>query len=75
MSKLTLPVDLKMQFENLREPTDVVDENGRSIGRFFPEGKLDQISRPVSDEELRRRIAANERTYSTAEVLQQLGTL
>jgi hypothetical protein len=75
MSKLTLTADIKGQLEKLREATDLVDENGRPIGRFVPQAELDRLTRPASDDELRRRLAANEKTYSTAEVLRHLESL
>jgi len=75
MSKLTLPPEFQGQLEKLREPTDLVDEAGRPIGRFVPQAELDRLTRPVSDEELRRRLAAKEKTYSTAEVLRHLESL
>jgi hypothetical protein len=36
---------------------------------------LDRMTSPASDDELRRRLAANEKTYSTAEVLRHLESL
>jgi len=75
MSKLTLPPEIRGQLEKLRELTDLVDENGRSIGRFVPQAELDRMTRPASDDELRRRLTANEKRYSTAEVLRHLESL
>ncbi|HKA08534.1 MAG TPA: hypothetical protein VKD71_14845 [Gemmataceae bacterium] len=75
MSKLTLPPEFRGQLEKLREPTDLVDESGRPIGRFVPQAELDRLTRPASDEELRRRLAAKEKTYTTAEVLRHLESL
>jgi hypothetical protein len=75
MSKLTLPAAIRGQFERLHEPTDLVDEDGRAIGRFVPQSELERLTRPVSEDELRRRLAANEKRYSTAEVIRHLESL
>ena len=75
MSTMTLTADLKRQFDKLREPTDLVDELGQAIGRFVPQRDLDSMTKPASDEELRRRLAANEKRYTTAEVIRHLESL
>ena len=75
MSKLTITADLKRQIEGLREATDLVDEAGRALFRFLPLEDLERLSKPASEEELRRRLANNERTYTTAEVIRHLESL
>ena len=36
MSKLTVPAELQAFLESLREPTELCDANGRTVGQFVP---------------------------------------
>lgn len=61
----------------LRDETEIVDAQGRVLGRFVPEaGGLDDLYREAAahfdPEELRRRKNSQEPTYPLAEILQRL---
>jgi hypothetical protein len=61
----------------LRDETEIVDAQGRVLGRFVPEdGALDDMYHEAvahfDPEELRRRKNSGEPTYPLAEILQRL---
>ena len=75
MSKFVLPAALQSEFIRFQEATELVDDQGRVIGRFVPNSALERLSQPASEAEVRRRLAAGEKRYSTDEVIRHLESL
>ena len=62
----------------LGQPAEICDPTGRVLGCFVPMGDMtdwEQLTPDVSEEELVRRLNANEKTYTTAEVIKHLESL
>lgn len=78
MTRIVLDAVLREKLGNLVQPLELCDESGRVLGRVFPAPDLSQIEPrepQVSEEELDRREKANEKRYTTAEVLAYLEKL
>lgn len=78
MSRITIDASTASQFNNLQGPVEICDPTGRVLGRFTPKIDLsdwEPMSPGISDEELLRRKNAQEKNYSTAEVLAYLERL
>ena len=77
MTKLIVDATLPEKLPGLIYPVELCDANGRILGRYFPE--LDpaefDLEPQISEEELRRRAQSDEKTYTTAEVLEYLRKL
>jgi len=72
MSRIVVDNNLAEQLNKVHGPTEVCDEAGNTLGRFVPGADAEEwvsITPELSEEELRRRLNANEKRYSTAEVL------
>lgn len=70
--------NMMSKLHHLSQPLELRDESGRILARVFPAVDVSQnepLVPQVSDEELDRREQANEKRYSTAEVLAHLKTL
>ena len=67
-------VDAAMQnkLHNFSEPVELTDTAGRVLGRVIPASDLGP---QVSEQELDRREQANEKRFTTAEVMDHLGKL
>lgn len=77
MTRITIDEPLKSRFVGLDSPVEVCDENGRVLGRYFPEAEpaeCEPRDPQVSVEELRRRRQSSE-WFSTDEVLAHLEKL
>jgi len=73
MTQVTIPSELAARFGNLKEPFELVDENGARLGLFAPLSLGDQhehLSRtlpprlkqsPIPREEIERRLADDAR--------------
>jgi hypothetical protein len=78
MTRVLLDATLRSKLYNLSQPLELCDDAGRVVGRVFPAPDLSQyhpLEPQVSEEELDRRERANEKRYSTAEVLAHLEKL
>jgi hypothetical protein len=78
MTRITLDADLRGKLMDLNEPLELCDESGRVLGRFFPTLDLSQYEPwepSFSEEELQRQEQANEKRYTTAEVVAHLEKL
>jgi hypothetical protein len=77
MTKLIVDATLPEKLRDLIYPVELCDANGRILGRYFPQ--LDpaefDLEPKISQEELRRRAQSDEKTYTTAEVLEYLRKL
>lgn len=77
MTRITLDAELRDKLQNLREPVELCDENGRVVGRVFPVVDLDEyelVAPPLDEDEIQRRLSAEPR-YTTQEVLEHLEDL
>ena len=78
MTKLIVDATLPEKLRDLIYPVELCDVNGRVLGRYFPQldpAEYDLEPPPLSEEELERRRSSNEKTYTTAEVLEYLRKL
>jgi hypothetical protein len=78
MTRVIVDDNLRAKLHNLTETLVLCDEGGHVFGHFVPSIDLSQwepVSPGVSEEELDRRAGANERRYSTADVLAHLSQL
>jgi hypothetical protein len=78
MTRVTLDADLLSKLTELKQPAELCDPSGRVVGRFVPALDLsewDLVPDDISDEELDRRAKADEKSYTTAEVLEYLEKL
>jgi hypothetical protein len=77
MTRLIVDATLPEKLRDLIYPVELCDANGRILGRYFPQ--LDpaefDLEPKISQEELRRRAQSDEKTYTTAEVLEYLRKL
>jgi hypothetical protein len=75
MPKLILTSELLGKLSGITSPVEVCDESGKVIGIFRPMVTDEMYQSRISEEELQRRETANEKRYSTAEVLSHLEKL
>jgi hypothetical protein len=78
MTRVTIDAVLRSKLHGLSEPLELCDESGQVVARLFPVSDLSQcepLEPQVSDEELLRRSGADQKTYTTAEVLAHLEKL
>ena len=78
MPKIILDDTLSSKLHQLTQDVELCDPSGRVLGRFIPQVDMSEwepLSPDVSEEELDRREQANEKRYTTAEVLAYLEKL
>lgn len=78
MTRVIVDEMLRNKLHNFSYPLELCDEAGRVLGRVIPALDLSQyepLEPQVSEEELDRREEANEKRYTTIEVLAYLETL
>lgn len=77
MTKITIDAELKQKLANLTEPVDLCDESGEVLGRFTPlvdSSAWEPITSDITEEEMKRRLNAGEKRYTTTEVMDHLGS-
>jgi hypothetical protein len=78
MTQVVLDASAVNQLNNLTHPVELCDSSGRVLGEFVPRidmSEWEPVSPAASEEELDRREQANEKRYTTAEVLAYLEKL
>jgi hypothetical protein len=78
MTRIILDATLREKLHNLTQPLELCDEAGQVLGRVFPTLDLSEYQPwepSFSEEELQRQEQANEKRYTTAEVLAHLEKL
>lgn len=80
MKRIILDDELRAKIGNLNSLTEVCDEKGNLIARITPVIMVDGVEYEAwvpnfDEEDLNRQDAANEKRYTTAEVLEHLGKL
>jgi hypothetical protein len=77
MERIIIDTSTLAKLGHLREQSEICDDSGRLLGRFFPVAErslYDRIDIEITEEELDRRSQETEE-YSTAEVLRHLEQL
>jgi hypothetical protein len=78
MTRITIDSDLRKKLLNCATPLELCDEAGLILARLTPStpwtdpDKWEELTPPVSKEELQRRLNSNEPTYSTKEVMDMI---
>ena len=78
MFRVIIDAKLAEKLKQYSTLTELCDEAGNTVGRFYPEidlAKFEAVTPEISEEELRRRLNSNEPRYTTAEVLARLEKL
>jgi len=78
MTRIFVDETLRAKLNNLSEPLELCDQAGKVIGRVFPSRDLPEYEAwepSFTEEELQRQEQANEKRYSTADVLAHLAKL
>jgi hypothetical protein len=78
MLRITIDPPTCEKLRRLMEATELCDESGRVVGRFFPvydAENYEGLEPRISKEELQRRKEDKGKTYTTAEVLAHLEKL
>ena len=77
MTRIIVDETLRSKLHNLVHPLELCDDTGRILARLIPEldPSLYNLEPQISHEEFLRRLHANEKSYTTAEVLAHLEKL
>jgi hypothetical protein len=78
MTQIIVDAALSNQLHDLKSPAELCDPSGRVLGHFVPASDLSEwecVPDDISDEELDRRAKADEKSYTTAEVVAYLEKL
>jgi len=78
MTQIILDASACSKLTEVIQPVELCDPSGRVLGRFVPlidSSKWEPVTPGASEEELNRREQANEKRYTTAEVLAYLEKL
>ena len=78
MTRVTIDVDPREKLHNCTMPLEICDEARLVLALLTPSTPWNdpdnwiELTPPVSEEELQRRLNSNEPTYSTQEVIEML---
>jgi hypothetical protein len=78
MTQIIVDANVLQKLDGLTQAVELCDPSGRVLGRFEPKIDLsgwEAVSPPASEEELDRREQADEKEYTTAEVIAYLEKL
>lgn len=78
MTQIIVDDALRSKLHDLTQALEFRDEAGHLLGRFLPAfdpSLYEELTPPISEEELQRRRQSKEKTYTTAEVLAYLEKL
>ncbi len=78
MTQVILDASVSSKLNELIHPVELCDPTGRVLGRFIPmidPSEWEAVSPAATQAELDRRELANEKRYTTAEVLAHLEKL
>jgi hypothetical protein len=78
MTQIILDANILDKLTKIERSVELCDTSGRVIGRFVPLADMrewEPVTPAASEEELNRREQANEKRYTTAEVLAYLEQL
>jgi hypothetical protein len=72
MTRIVIDADLRSKLLDLRQPLELCDLQGQVVAHLYPSADLSDYEPwepPMDEAELLRREQANERRYTTAQVL------
>jgi hypothetical protein len=78
MTRITIDADLRQKLMNFTTPLELCDEGGHVLGHLMPSTPWSdpedwvEITPPVTEEEMQRRLSSDEPTYSTSELIEKL---
>lgn len=75
MTRVVVDESILSRLHNLTRPVELCDATGHVLARIYPSMDLspyEPLTPQVSEEELDRREQANQKRYTTAEVLARL---
>jgi hypothetical protein len=78
MTRIKIDAELKKKLLYFQSPIELCNEAGQVIARVIPSTPFndpdnwEELTPPISDEELERRINSDEPTLTTQELLDQL---
>jgi hypothetical protein len=78
MTRVTIDEEMQKKLLDCAKPLELCNEAGVVLARLTPStpwtnpGDWEELTPPVSDEELQRRLNSNEPTHSTQEVIEML---
>ena len=81
MTKVTVDAELRKKLLYLTTPLEFCDAGGRVLARYTPSTPWNDsdnwtdLTPEISEEEIKRRLESNERTFSTQEVIEMLKAL
>lgn len=81
MTRVTIDADLRKKLMNCTTPLELCDEKGMVLARLTPSTPWTdpenwiELTPPVSDEEIQRRIDSGEPTYTTQELIEKIKRL
>jgi len=81
MVRITVDEDLRKKFLNFTKDFELCDENGKILARLqsvrsdSSDEQWEFLTPEVSDEEIQRRLKADEPTLTTSEVIEHLRSL
>jgi hypothetical protein len=78
MTRIVIDDVLRSKLNDLTQPLELCNAEGRVVGRFFPvidPSQYEGLESPTSREEIERRKKNKGKTYTTAEVLAYLEKL
>jgi hypothetical protein len=77
MTRIIVDETLRKRLNNLAQPLELCDESGHVLARVTPllDPSLYNLEPRISQEEIRRRMQAKGKSYTTAEVLAHLEKL
>jgi hypothetical protein len=77
MTQIIVDESLRNKLHNFNQPLELCDDSGHILARLVPvlDPSLYNLEPQISQEEIRRRKYAKEKSYTTAEVLAYLEKL
>ncbi len=78
MTRIVVNESMRELLRNFSQPLELCDESGRVLARLIPASEISKYEKwepTFSEDELRRQEQANEKRYTTAEVLAHLERL
>ena len=81
MTRITIDAEIRKKLLNLTVPLELCDEGGWVLAWLTPStpdndpDNWEELTPPVSDEEIQRRIDSNEPTFTTQELIERIKQL
>jgi hypothetical protein len=78
MTRITVDAEMRKKLLNLSVPLELCDEGGWVLARLTPStpdndpDNWEELTPPVSDEEIQREIDSNEPMFTTEELIERI---